>query len=237
MLVAAVRSGGTFLAHCLSNHSQIFCDRGEPLHHGNVWREAGAGWRRRLLAILLNQTGYRVSMCKLTYTQALHREIWPWLVERQPLVIWLRRENVVRQAVSALINRQARGGRVKRPQHSFTEVKRIRVELDPEAILKQARGLAARDKRAGRMLGGRMKRLCRLTYAEVVGGEMCEATRLPLETTKGVCGFLGVDYELLRCELKRVNPGPLREMLTLKAWRAVEKAIRKSEFEELLGDG
>jgi len=66
----------------------------------------------------------------------------------------------------------------------------------------------------------------------VVGGEDARAERLPLATTKRVCAFLGVDYELLRCELKRVNPFPLHEMIG--NWRDVRKAIKESEFADLL---
>jgi len=28
VIIAAIRSGGTFLTHCLSSHSMIHCDRG-----------------------------------------------------------------------------------------------------------------------------------------------------------------------------------------------------------------
>ena len=37
VVIASVRSGGTYLAHCLSNHPQVFCDRGESLHHDSLW--------------------------------------------------------------------------------------------------------------------------------------------------------------------------------------------------------
>jgi len=231
LIVAAIRSGGTFLAHCLSNHSQIYCDRAESLHHRSVWCKVGMD-RRHLLAALLNQSGYQVSMCKLIYVQAFTEGIWEWIVKRQPRVIWLYRENVLRQALSVYLNRQVRqAGVLKRPQHTFRETKPITVEIEPMRFVRLARSLIAYDKQAKARLAA-LREVLPLTYVDVVGGEDARAERLPLATTKRVCAFLGVDYELLRCELKRVNPFPLHEMIG--NWRDVRKAIKESEFADLL---
>jgi len=40
LILAHVRTGGTFCAHALSNHPQVYCDRGETLHHLSAWRKA-----------------------------------------------------------------------------------------------------------------------------------------------------------------------------------------------------
>jgi hypothetical protein len=233
VIVAAIRSGGTFLAHCLSNHTSIFCDRGEPLHYRSVWCNALHPNRRHLLAALLNQTGYQVSMCKLTYMQALHRDIWPWLEAHRPRVIWLRRENHVRQAVSVLINKAARAGQLTRPQHTFAPTKPARVELAPALVLKAARGLSAVDRKAREQLRA-LGEMHSLTYADVVGGEHMSAERLPTWTGMKLCQFLRVPYERMKCDLKRVNPYPLREML--RNWREVETAVQASEFADYLED-
>ena len=232
LIIASIRSGGTFLAHCLSNHSQIYCDRAESLHHLSVWCSTIKPDRRHLLAALLNQSGYQVSMCKLVYTQAFRGEIWEWIIKRQPRVIWLYRENVLRQALSVYLNRQVRQARtLKRPQHTFEEAKRITVEIDPARFVRIARGLASADEQARARLAA-IRAVLPLSYVEVVGGEGVSGSRLPLETTKRVCSFLGVRYELLRCDLKRVNPFPLYEMIG--NWQDVRRAIRKSRFAELL---
>lgn len=233
VVIASIRSGGTFLAHCLSNHSHVFCDRGEPLHHHSVWVDALHPNRRELLAAVLNQTGYHVSMCKLTYTQALHRHIWPWLVKKQPLTIWLRRENTIRQAVSVLINKLSRQGKVKRAQHSFETAQPLRVELSPDQILKMAGRLKALDDRTGKCLT-KMRRVLRLTYNDVTGGEKAIVDQLPEITAERLCGFLGVRSEPMRCDLKRINPQSLRELL--HNWREVRQAVRKSEFARCLAD-
>jgi hypothetical protein len=232
VIIAAIRSGGTFLAHCLSNHSQIFCERGEPLHHGSVWHRTMKPDRQRLLAALLDQTGYQVSVCKLVYVQAFHRDIWPWLEKRRPMVIWLRRENAIRQAVSMLINKRARHGKITQAQHSFTAGHPVRAELAPDQVLRAARGLQERDLWAIKRLAG--WKTLELTYAQVVGGEGTMASSMPDETCERVCTFLGVRMEALGCDLQRVNPYPLSKMLS--NWPAVRRAIKGSEFAEMLAD-
>lgn len=234
VVVAAVRSGGTFLTHALSSHPYIFCDRGEPLHHKSAWVKSLRPDRIQLLEALTNQTGYRVSAVKLTYTQALHRDIWPWLVAKQPLVIHLTRENLIRQAVSMLINKQSRAGNIKRPQHTFEDTRPVQVELAPALVLKAARTLRAQDRRAAKMLKGRIQAVMPLTYAQVVGGEGESAEWMPTGTARQVCKFLGVYYHRLHCDLRRVNAQPLRALLS--NWRQVEAAVRGSELAACLED-
>lgn len=228
VIVAAIRSGGTFLAHCLSNHPAVFCDRGEPLHHGSVWCTVLQPNRRQLLAVLVNQTGYAVSTCKLTYHQAFHPEIWPWLEKRRPKVVWLRRENTIRQAVSVIINKQARNGRVKRPQHTLKATADLHLALEPALVLRSARGLLAHDQRARQRLAP--FETLPITYEQIVG----PGNALNTDATRAICRFLEVPYRKLSCDLVRVNPQPLADMLT--NWREVEAAIRGSEFAGCLED-
>ena len=225
VIIASVRSGGTFLAHCLSNHPQIFCDRGESLHYRSLWHTHVTTNRPELLFCLTHMQGYQVSMCKLIYQQALLGEVWPHIAELEH-VIWLRRENTIRQAVSHVLNQAARQGNIKRPQHTFDRVESICVELAPERVLRVARGLLEQDRRARK----RLKPLAplALTYEQIIG----PASTLTDETTRRICEFLGVRYVPLGCELTRINPQPLAEMI--ENWDAVRRAIEASEFAEHL---
>jgi hypothetical protein len=224
VIVASVRSGGTFLAHCLSNHPQIFCDRGESLHHTSLWHTHLTADRRKLLYCLTHMQGYRVSMCKLTYHQAFS-EVWDYI--RRVPVLWLRRENVIRQAVSVIVNGMARGGRIQRPQHTFRRVQDIRVNLGPELVLRAARGLLERDQQAMERLED--LRALALTYEEIVG----PASTLADGAARRICAFLGVRYvATLGCELTRINAQPLSEMI--ENWDEVRRAIKGSELAHFL---
>jgi hypothetical protein len=233
VIIAAIRSGGTFLSHCLSNHTQIHCDRGEPLHHLSVWCLGVTQHRQRLLSVLLNQTGYQVSMVKLTYMQAFQDPIWGWLVKRQPRVIWLRRENVLRQALSVYLASETRQhGSLERPLHTFDEATPFSVTIKPALFMKYCRGLVEQDTRANNHML-KFERVLPLTYADVVGGELEKsAQRLPGKTTAEIASFLGVDIQGLTCSLRRVNPFPLCEMIS--NWPEVEAAIQASEFAAML---
>jgi len=68
IILANVRTGGTFLAHCLSNHPEIHCDRGETIHHGSIWRKrATATPFADLFYLLLRQEGYHASGFRMIY--------------------------------------------------------------------------------------------------------------------------------------------------------------------------
>ena len=227
VIIASVRSGGTFLAHCLSNHPQIFCDRGESLHYRSLWHTQLTLNRAKLLFCLTHMQGYQVSMCKLIYQQAFLRDVWNYITGFPAIpVIWLRRGNTIRQAVSHILNQVARQGNIKRPQHTFDRVESICVELAPERVLRVARGLLEQDRRARK----RLKPLAplALTYEQIIG----PASTLTDETTRRICEFLGVRYVPLGCELTRINPQPLAEMI--ENWDAVRRAIEASEFAEHL---
>lgn len=224
VIVAAIRSGGTFLAHCLSNHPQIFCERGEPVHHRSVWCTILDPNRCELLAALLNQTGYQVSACKLTYVQAFHRNIWPWLEQQRPRVIWLHRENVLRQSVSVLLNIRSRDGAIKLPQHAFERPKSVRVAIEPESVLTMARTLIDRDTMARKRLKGLT--LLPLTYEDITGGG--EVATLPPAVRDRLCTFLGVRVEEMGTDLMKINWAPLKEILT--NWSDVHSAVEQSEF-------
>jgi len=52
ILLTEPRTGGTFLAGCLSNHTDVFCARGEPFHRGSRWGVACQDEVERLVAFL-----------------------------------------------------------------------------------------------------------------------------------------------------------------------------------------
>lgn len=233
LLLASWRTGGTFLSHCLSNHTEIYCVRGEAMHPKSVWWPLANGRFAVLLRCLLSQPHYAVSMCKLTYTQAYHEAVWAYLVEAQPRVIWLRRENVLRQAVSLLLVKLGNKHLAPQPVHSTVATPLTPVELEPSVVLEHARSLVRANSRAQERIRA-FEQVLRVTYAEVVGGEGQAAEFLPTRTGQRVCAFLGVPYQRMGCGLKRVNAYPLSQLVS--NWAAVEEAVRASEFAGLLED-
>lgn len=232
VIIANLRTGGTFLAHCLSNHPRIFCDRAESLHHVSIWNKTLTVKQGRLLHCLLHMHGYDVSMTKLTYAQA--NSNWNYLIKTQPLVLWLRRENVIRQAVSIILNKMAREfHKIKYPQHSFDDVEPVSVDVAPEIILKYARSLKQKDADMMNKLT-EFNHCLPLTYAEITSGERRPASALDFDARGKICKFLGVYSSVLTADLKPINSRKLSE--TLQNWEAVRAAIDASEFVEFLED-
>lgn len=229
IIIASWRCGGTFLSHCLSNHPDIFCTRGEVLHYRNVWRKTAKP--QNILRCIMNQPHYGASLAKITYNQAFKDEVWNYLLDQQPYVIWLYRDNLLRQAVSLIQVKLYHKNLIEKPVHSLQVRKYAKIEIDPCKILDQIEYLA----KANRMAKVRIKKFksaIALTYAEVVGGENKTANVLPSKTTKKVCEFLGVESRWMSCDLKRINPYPLRDML--KNWDKIEAVIKKSDHAHFL---
>lgn len=233
VIVANVRSGGTFLAHCLSNHEDVHCDRGEVMHSRGIWRQCIPGDPALVLRCALNQDHYAVCACKLTYTQAFHKTVWPYLVETRPKLIWLHRENHLRQAVSVILVKLLRKGLVNQPVHSTERTVPMSVEIAPEIVLHHVRSMAQQDAQAAERLG-KLGKYLELTYAQVVGGENVVATQLPTDTTLRLCTYLDVPYQTLRSRLTKVNARPLREMLT--NWDEIEAVVRDAGMGHYLED-
>jgi hypothetical protein len=233
IIAAGLRTGGTFLSHALSNHPQIFCDRGEPLHRHSPWCELRVG-HGHILRGLLTQEGYSASLCKLQYDQLYYEHVREVLLDMRARVIHLTRENKLRQAVSLMINNLARKGQVQHPQHSTEPVPLLRLSLDPDAVLDWCRDLEEQDRLAAKWLGDTGLPLLHVTYADLVGYEGREAREVPPETARKLCKFLGVRPQRLAAELRRVNAYPLP--LILGNWDRVRAVIEESEFEYCLGD-
>jgi hypothetical protein len=227
IIIASWRCGGTFLTHCLSNHPEIFCVRGEPLHHENAWRKIAKP--NQILECIFNQVHYDVGCCKLAYSQAFRESVWSYLVKKQPKVIWLYRENVIRQAVSLLLSKQK-----SRPMHVMTlKTTPANVALNPDVILSQARRMVKYNRWAKERMRS-FKLVLRLSYAQLVGGEQANVAGLEGRATTTICEFLGVSRQNMYGGLRRTNPYPLSE--TIANWPEVKKAIKNSEFVGLLKD-
>ena len=235
IIVAQKRSGGTYLTHCLSNHPQVFCDRGESVHHASVWRR-GRVPADAVYKILTDQEGYRASGFRMVYSQAFDVELWKLTQALKPKVIWLTRENKLRQAVSILVNQKIRKGRAEYfPVHTLEETgKPPRYTIQPHVIIDAIGGIIAEDKRAIKRISAAQLDYLPLTYGEMVGGEGVTEPCMHDDAAVKACEFLGVNRLSLCCELKRVHSHPLRAMLA--NWDAIESALMETPYKRWLAD-
>lgn len=235
LLIASKRSGGTYLAHCLSNHPQVFCDRGESMHHLSWWRKHLEPLG--VFDLLTNQEGYKSSGFRMVYGQAFSDELRQRIMEVKPRVIWLTRENKLRQGVSVALNRAIRMGAARvvyHPVHTLKDTPPPRQTLDPDYIIKHCETVTAADRQAAKIIMGWGLPYLAIRYHEITGGEGVTNRCIPDPQAAEILRFLGVTQYPLRCELKRVYPLPLRMMFD--NWADIEKAIQQTPFKKWLAD-
>lgn len=242
-IIAQRRSGSTMLCYGLSNHPEVHCARGEPLHRKSSWRWAfgGAGtpWGRRvyqqIFGLALSQWGYQASVAKVNWGRGTE-EVWDWLatVDGPPVRgIYLRRENLLREAVSEII----------RCTTKVTTRPRVH-EPDPDAeplpmtagdVLGLMAFLEAEDARATAVLDDRSIPYVALTYADLIGREGREVVSITREASHRLCDWLKVERrDLIVWPKRRVNPHPLARLV--KGWPEVQAAVADSKWAAFLED-
>ena len=231
MLIAHTRSGGTFLAHCLGSHPDIFCPRGEPLRTWHV--HAPELTQVQVVAMALHAYHYKVSMCRLTDVQT-SLAIFDYLRTVKAKIIVLDRENLLRCAVSQTLMNMAGRGEIKRPVHTTEQVQRPPVIVSPVAVLERCAWQKEWQERIRLDTEGTRLPVLHLTYREVVGGEMVSAARVTLQATERICSFLGVETLPLVSNLRAVSPFPLSAVVS--NWEELEGAVVDSEFKGFLDD-
>jgi hypothetical protein len=230
LIIAGVRCGGTFLAHGLSNHSQVFCDRGETMHQHYIWRREASMSHLELLDILTHQEGYHASGFRMVHSQAFNKQVWRAIVKMKPKIIHLSRANVLRQAVSFCFNQEVRKGRAAYyPVHVFKQrPPPAPATIAPETILHFCRQFTNANHTARTKFNKAKLQTLYVEYAAMVGAEGLSRPCAAESVANTICEFLGVRQTSLCSDLKRVHQWPLRAMLA--NWREVRPAIAASPW-------
>lgn len=227
ILIAHTRSGGTFLAHCLGSHPDIFCPRGEPLI---TWQEhLPDADPVEIIAAALHAYHYKVSMCRVTDIQT-SVAIYDYLREVDAKIIVLERENLLRCAVSQTLMNMVNRGEIERAIHTTKTAKVKPVEVQPIAVLERCRWQKEWQERTRRDVEETGLGYLYLTYEDIVGGEKVSAERVPLATTEKICSFLGVEQYPLVSHLRAVSPYDLEDIVS--NWTCLQAVIEDSEFAE-----
>jgi len=214
IIVADVRAGGHLLTCALSNHPQIFCVREEPLHRKSVWRLVPL---KVVLAVILQQRYYEVSMCKLTASHILRPAIWKQVVDYKPSlrVLYLERENLMEQVASDVINNMHLEGHpthTMHTMHTFEQPALPPVTLKPKDILASSKGILQRRVEVRRRLKSSKLPVLYLTYEELTAG--AEVSCLPKKVTDKICTFLEVDCSPLCTNMRKVHSKPYSEFVS-----------------------
>lgn len=226
LLVYMQRSGSTFLAHCLDSHPDIGAERGEPLHPEHTWRRFLPDVNEEtLLDLVLRRPGYKVTVARANYRHTM--EIPTGFLRDLDGLIFLYRENVVRNMISSHIN--ARGIKAV---HAFEPQPVERIHIDPNDFL---RGCRRSDAKQAETLAWLEQFPCPFlvtTYAAITGGEGIDAGGVAEPEGARLCEFLGVESRPLVCSLRKINPQPAVELVA--NWPDVKAVLLESEYRECL---
>ena len=228
ILFAEARTGGAFLASCLSNHPRVFFARGEPLHKGSPWTVAAPDEIKRL-DLITSQDHYDVSGCKLFRNHARRPHIQEWLFRVKPLMIYLWREDYVLQALSIEANKVHRRTGEGLPTHPYERMSPLPIELDPAAVLfeidrlQQNYGLTGNKEESNwAFLQAGGFEVFSLTYEQMTGGSEVEGITGTL--AHEICDFLGVTRaNLPGSGLRQAHHRPWPEYVT--NWAEVKRAL------------
>lgn len=231
LILAHVRTGGTFMAHALSNHPEVFCDRGETLHHLSAWRKVGVRPKRLMLAIW-GMDGYHAAGFRAIYRQAFHPIIWPLIIEMKPRIIHLTRENVTRQGVSFGYQQLVRQGKLPyHPVHTFKRKKPKRVQADPMEILGYAVKVREEMETGAAQLADYPGKILAVTYEAMISDR--PISWMAPDIGDQVADFLGVRHKILDVALQRDFPMPMAKWF--KNWDEIRAALEGAGFGGLDG--
>lgn len=238
IIIGHVRSGSTFLAHCLSTHPEIHCFRSEPLEPGSIWFKKLSARGPAVLDVALSQWGYKASVCKLTLKHLTPR-VRRHLKKKPKLrVIQLSRDNVLRTAVSAIIHTRFRRGVLEGNYgHNYEESPPASIIIDPTVLLTQCRRVGILQNRLRARVRSLKKPTLKLTYADLVGqdGAGVDVEFLADDASQRLCKFLRVDVRPMFSTIRRVNRHKLSAII--ENWLEVRKAVSGSVFAEYLVEG
>jgi hypothetical protein len=253
IILASQRSGSTFLAKCLNNHSQARCPNAELLLP-NDWadrlrflRQAGKDLDRYFTQGLIppkvldahrrnkppwapweeldDQELAPVMVAKIMHNQMLGSPSLDHYVlsDTDIRVIHLRRGNLLKQHVSNMLTRRSK--ELSRPPHATGPVRAAAIRIRPRVAIWHMRVVRA-------LHNWYSRRLSRHPKIELVYETLIEANRLSDRSSTLICELLHLEPEPLSAGLVKVNPDSLRDIVTNYAELA--QALTGTEFEEFL---
>ena len=229
IILAHVRAGGTFCAHALSNHPQIYCDRGETLHHLSAWRRAGVK-HKAIMQTVWSQDGYHAAGFRAIYRQAFNANIWPFILANKPKIIHLTRRNVARQGVSYGYQQLIRQGVIPfHPVHGFETRKVEPVQVSTKAIVNFAVRVRDETKVAKNYLSSYPGEILEITYEDMTGGY--NTSYMTADVVEKIAVFLGVPSMPLGVGLRRDFDVPMSAWFS--NWKPIRAALKKAGFKGL----
>jgi hypothetical protein len=223
VIVSAQRSGGLFLAGCLSNHPDISCPREEIFKRESIWQKKLKMNHSKLLDFVLSQPYYEVNICRLTYDQIFNSEIQAFIKNENIKIIHLIRMILPTVTSTLLAKKEMREGT---PRHFFDDTFQDNEILDsaPDEVIHRIKHLIGQRRGFKEHFGTDH---LTLQYEEITKlGWM-----LPQDQAVKICEYLGVIPVRMTTRNKKMHRRPIRSYF--QKWDQIEAEINRS-FPEIM---
>jgi hypothetical protein len=232
IVVANMRSASSFLISCLSGHPEIRAMGGEETEVllSDVWRTNGDA-DVDVLRRYYDHPTISLTCAKITYVQ-FSREIADFIISRRLKVIHLTRENVIRWALSAVVNEKTSDERYGHFFEGMERPKIPRFTVVPSYFLGLMISCDTWQRRMHRLFEEISNEVLSLTYEDVVGREGSNSEGIDPEKGRAITDFLGVPYKPLTSDRRKGNIWPISEVIA--NWNEVHDLISHSDYMALL---
>jgi len=203
VIIAANRSGGTFLSHALDSHPLIVCERDEPLHRRSPYARAGLDIRATR-DLIWSREQSAVNMFKVSYSQFLGKgDVFPKIFEVKPHIIHLYRDNLLAAGLSEVLRRE-RGF----PTHHINRIpgkSPSPVSLNPITVADMIEKYILDRAKVRNKLKQIGSPTIEISYVDITGGE--GESVYGVKSNRQICIFLDVYVTPLMAQyVHKVNP-------------------------------
>jgi len=219
VIISAQRSGGLFLAGCLSNHPAIICPREEPFKRDAIWQEKLKLTHGELLEFLFNQPFYLVSAIRLTYDQAFNPEIQDFILSRGVKIIHLTRAVLPTVTSTLLAKDEIKRGVARHfipgitPDFDDIEI----LDSTPEEVINRIKHLLKQRRNFNERFG--VDHFI-TEYERITAGE---GGAIPESEAARICGFLGIYPARMFARNQKMHKRPIESYY--KNWSAIKSEI------------
>ena len=224
VIVTAGRSGSELLTDLLNSHPAIVCDA-EILHERQAMPERFVAGRAAKAGLGGAQAyGFKIHCGHFGYQFIReHPGYLSQMSKSGAHLIWLRREDLLAQAISSTVANHTRW-HWREDDHASFEAP----EVDPVEVLMMTYLFEESDAFLGRLVAG----LPHLTL--VYERDLLDGTRQQA-TVHRICAHLGVEEAPTRSDHVRYTPSALPD--TVKNWDAVAELIGSTRFGRFVDTG
>ena len=205
VIFAQGRTGSTLLNQLLDSHPRVRCD-GEILNIGKTRVPLLDPYRYTLGAASYSGAklyGYKVKVYQLTRHQRVDPGQFLRRVQTEGWkIIYLRRNNLLKQALSNVMANRTGRGRYKKNER----IDNAPLRVDPDDLLQK---ISRREE----YLEAEAEALDGLSYLEITYEQDLEADAAKQSTCDRIFEFLGVESYPVATDLKKINKDSLQDLI------------------------